>query len=186
MSVERMKVLEMLVAGKITIDQANQLIEALNGEHDGLAEGHPEGGARSDSAAVILEPQQIPAQQDWYITNELTLHSLAPGSVTVASGGYLMLHGRVAQDLILESGASVDFRGSVGRDLYNQSDASIDIYGLVEGDVYNSSGSRINLYGQIEGDVYSRPEGMTVFGVIKGNMREERHIEESDGCSCFH
>src|SRR6266498_1589765 len=38
MGQERVKVLEMLAAGKITIDQASQLIEALSGEADSLAE----------------------------------------------------------------------------------------------------------------------------------------------------
>jgi hypothetical protein len=58
MSQERIKVLEMLAARKITVEQANQLIEALSREAHSLAE-------QQDRATTILEPRQASAQQDF-------------------------------------------------------------------------------------------------------------------------
>jgi hypothetical protein len=66
MNEERIKVLELLANGKITIDQANQLIEVLNAKDDSSAERHREGAAQPDSGTtIILEQQQIPARQDF-------------------------------------------------------------------------------------------------------------------------
>jgi len=80
MGQERVKVLEMLAAGKITIDQASQLIEALSGEADSLAE-QQERDERPDSPTTILEPQQALPQQDF---NSFTFdQAIAMGTVGV-------------------------------------------------------------------------------------------------------
>jgi hypothetical protein len=171
MNDERTKVLEMVAAGQVTVDQANQLLEAL-GRYDGShAPRHPDRSGPSDSSTRSAAAAEAP--QNLRISGEHTLLDLAPGDVTVEAGGYLVLLGRVAQDLILEEGARVDFRGSVGRDFYNRSGATVELYGLVEGDVYNAPGSKINLYGLIEGDAFSSAEALTVLGKLKGSLREE-------------
>jgi SHOCT-like protein len=173
MNEERIKVLEMLADGKITIDQANQLIEAISGAGESAL-----GKRYEENVRDLTEVRdQNSTLTNMHITKEFTLYDLAPQDLTVAAGGRLILHGRDARDLILESGATVDFRGSVGRDLYNRSDMTVDLYGLVEGDVYNSPGSRINLYGQIQGDVYSQYEDLTVFGKLRGSLHDEIRAE---------
>jgi len=65
MSEERIKVLEMLADGKITIDQANQLMEALSGAGESAPGKRYEKSTPHESTTTILEPQQTPPQQDF-------------------------------------------------------------------------------------------------------------------------
>lgn len=171
MSDERVKVLEMVAAGQVTVDQASQLLEALSQPAGSQADNQAHRSARADSSTNSAQQEEV--GQDLRISGEHTLYSLAPGDVIVEAGGYLVLLGRVAQDLILEHGASVDFRGAVGRDFYNRSGGTVELYGLVERDIYNSPGSRIDLYGQVQGDAFCSPEDLRVLGNLKGRLREE-------------
>ena len=172
MGQERVKVLEMLAAGKITIDQASQLIEALSGEADSLAE-QQERDERPDSPTTILEPQQALPQQDF---NSFTFdQAIAMGTVGVKPDFVRKVREAGLTDLSFEQiiqmgtvGIEPEFIRSMrdagvldltkGRDQNSlQHDLHITgeftLYSLAPRDVTVASGGRLILYGRVARDL---------------------------------
>jgi len=81
-------------------------------------------------------------REDVTVTTKTTISDQIDGTVTVAKGGVLTLHGRVEEDLIIEK------------------DGRADVYGMVLGDVVNRGGT-VTVHGWVGGRVI-RQGGETV------------------------
>lgn len=76
---------------------------------------------------------------DIRITEEIKLHGMVEGNVTVADGGWLILHGTVVQDLVLENGARVDLYGTVSGTFYNRR-GDLSVYGMIGQELREEAG----------------------------------------------
>ena len=130
MNEERIKVLEMLADGKITIDQANQLIETLSGAGESAAGRRYEENVR-DLTEVRDQNSTLKNMQ---IIKEFTLYNLAPQDVTVAAGGRLILYGQVSAES--HSGERSDRRFPRvrrPRPVQSEWDMTVDLYRVGRG-----------------------------------------------------
>lgn len=121
--IERRSVLE----GKI--HHGNSVLSRLKNACNGIS--------RSSRVGVIFSEGRTPMKVEYgtlegdiRITEEIELRGIADGNVTVADGGWLVLHGIVAQDLILENGADVELYGTVGGTVYNRG-GNLSVYGTI-------------------------------------------------------
>lgn len=77
--------------------------------------------------------------EDLQVQEELIIHGMITGNVTVLSGGHLILHGVVCKNMYIEKGASADIHGVVLKDVYNR--GILAIFGTIKGHLHNEDGT---------------------------------------------
>lgn len=76
---------------------------------------------------------------DIEIQDEIMLHGIIAGNVSVKNGGILYLHGMVTKNLLVQDGGKVFLHGMVSGDITNQG-GLLEVYGTILGKLHDISG----------------------------------------------
>ena len=81
-------------------------------------------------------------EDDVQLDEELTLHGMVTGSITVVEGGLLTLHGTCCRDLIVEEGARAYVHGTVSGNVLNRG-GYLEVYGTIAGSLHTENGNTL-------------------------------------------
>jgi hypothetical protein len=94
---------------------------------------------------------------DIEVKDDLALHGMATGNISVVSGGMLHLHGMCVKNVIIQSGGSAKLHGMVNGDVINEG-GTLEVQGTVQGAVRTISGKTV-----------VSPAAVVVRGVMQGS-----------------
>jgi cytoskeletal protein CcmA (bactofilin family) len=86
-----------------------------------------------------LRTERGQIEGDVYLTDELVLHGMVVGDLTVAATAVLHLHGMCTGNLVVERGGRAEVPGMVVKDVVNRG-GDVDISGMVNGSVREEAG----------------------------------------------
>lgn len=72
---------------------------------------------------------------DFLVQDDFTLNGMVTGTMTVAPGASLYLHGMCCRDLVISEGATAVVMGTVAGDLKNE--GVVELRGVVQGSVFS-------------------------------------------------
>ncbi len=76
---------------------------------------------------------------DWSVNDDVELHGMVTGAITVDDGGFIRLYGMCCGDFIVHAGGRAAVHGMVKGDVINRG-GDVVIYGMVDGVVHEDSG----------------------------------------------
>jgi len=76
---------------------------------------------------------------DIQLDEELILHGMVTGNITILKDGVLTLHGTCCKNIIMEKGARATLHGTVGGDVLNN-EGYLEVYGTIAGSLHTING----------------------------------------------
>jgi cytoskeletal protein CcmA (bactofilin family) len=86
-----------------------------------------------------MNTEHVEQEEDMEFSDEMILHGIFEGNVTVKEGGILQLFGRVSKNVIVEPGGTANIHGMVFGDVINKGGA-LNISGTILGQLVKEAG----------------------------------------------